>query len=93
MFVTMAEKETKVLNSCVPMEQYSVKKSLHAIGGTTWTVVLQQATISKFEIIINPKKFVQKHFFSSLNADPEHNPYFPKKKLEEIHGNKFLIHP
>lgn len=24
-----------------------------------------------------------------LNADPEHNPYFPKKKLEE---DKFLIH-
>lgn len=25
-----------------------------------------------------------------LNADPEHNPYTPKKKIEDVHG-KFLI--
>lgn len=30
--------------------------------------------------------------FYELNADPDHNPYFPKKKVEEEHdAHKFLI--
>lgn len=40
--------------------------------------------------------FIYNSLFLSLNSDPEHNPYFPKKKLEEektieLEGQKFLI--
>lgn len=40
-------------------------------------------------------KLVLTDFFSpifSLNADPEHNPYTPKKKVEDLqHDDRFLI--
>lgn len=31
-------------------------------------------------------------FFHRLNADPAHNPYFPKKKLEPLHEAGYVHH-
>lgn len=85
---TMGAKATREPRSCARMERFSIRRSSRAIGGTTWIVARRRATTSENMIFSLCSMFLKhKPLFScfSLNADPEHNPYFPKKKPEEEH--------
>lgn len=45
MYVMMVEKDIKEHHSSVPMEQFSIKKNLHVIGGTMLNVKRLQVII------------------------------------------------
>lgn len=101
MCATMDVKDTRVHRSYAQTARFSIKKNSLAIGGTMLIVHRRKISISECR---NKKKLrfnstVTKNntfphtciFFFSLNADPEHNPYFPKKKAEDLHDGSFVI--
>lgn len=102
MSVMMAGKDIREPRSYAQMAQFSIKKSSPVTGGTMSSVKKLSIIISEIRIsLIWCLNFsVNFLIFSlSLNADPEHNPYTPKKKIEveqhldhhsDDHG--FLIH-
>lgn len=57
MCATMDAKAIKGPLSYAQMEQFSIRKSLHAIGGIMLTAHRQPVSISKFQLQYLPKKF------------------------------------